>query len=108
MMVCDICFTPDPICTGSPTVNINEPGKQSRQEYLFGKYKPNGSHEGSTLRIDVCRECLEMLRNRDWDGIAARAQEVLMLRLGVKPHDTSKHDPHCGPQCPDWPGHQKT
>jgi len=105
MLVCDICMTPDPICTGSPTVNVNEPGHQGRQEYLFGQYEKNGalvSNPGASHRLDICKECLELIRLRAWDKIAERAQEVLMLRLGVTSHDTSKHNPYCNPGCPAW------
>jgi hypothetical protein len=101
MMVCDICFTPDPTCTGQPTVNITEPGKQGRQEYLFGHYETPARGPRNS-RVDLCKECLELLRQRNWDKIAERAQEVLMLRLGVQPHDTSKHNPYCNPGCPGW------
>lgn len=85
MMVCDVCFTPDPTATGSPTINVSGKGTPS-QEYLFATYDDAGRRTpGSNYKIDLCRTCLTLLRQRAWGKIGERAHEALMLRLGVNP-----------------------
>lgn len=48
------------------------------EEYLFASKGTLTSRQ-----IDLCKECRELMSHRSWDKIAERAQDVLMLRLGV-------------------------
>lgn len=81
MMVCDICMAPDPKYNGSPVIKVA--GGTSNEEYLF-----QHPERRTTMRVDFCDKCVELLRARAWDKIAERAHDVLMLRLGVQPKDS--------------------
>lgn len=77
MRVCDVCYAPDPEFSGEPMVHKENLGN----EYLF---RANGDSNGDA-EIALCESCVTLFRKRSWDKLAERAQEVVMLRLGVRP-----------------------
>lgn len=74
MQVCDVCLGV-PEYNGNPVIATNTRGTD---EYLFGDKTDYSAH-----KMDLCKTCREHFRNRQWDKIAERAHDVLMMRLGV-------------------------
>lgn len=75
MKVCNICLAP-PEFAGNPVVQDLRGNKQ----YVFSQ-----PQDYANAQVDFCGKCMELLQSQQWDKIAEKAHDVLMLRLGVVP-----------------------
>lgn len=71
MIVCDICWNPSPEFKGSPIMSAID--RTSQSMHVFGR--------GVDANMDMCRSCLKLFQDRDWQGLAERSQSVLLKRL---------------------------
>lgn len=71
MTVCDICWSPEVTTSGQAVVRKSD---GSNGVLLFGDNYRNAN-------VDLCKNCLELLRLRDWHGISERATNATIRRL---------------------------
>lgn len=76
MKVCNICLG-SPTHAGSPVVQ----DRAGEKQYVFSK--PGADY--TSIQVDFCEDCMDLLQSQQWDKIAEKAHDVLMLRLGVVP-----------------------
>lgn len=70
MMVCDICWTPSDLTSGTAVIRDSSGGNS----FLLGK-------NSKEAFADLCKSCIELLRSRDWRGLAERETNATIKRL---------------------------